>query len=248
MTAREGANVVRSNLSESRLEGVEAFDDVAPEDLRTLELCARVVELPKGEPLFVEGDPRRDVYALVAGRIKVSRLSRRGKEFILELIEPGEVFGESSLFEDGPHDAFGVAFEDSRVISIPARELEAFMKTRLDLPLRLAKLVELRRKRMEMRLVALAFQNVRGRMASLLLQLCHDYGVRAGDGIRLGIELRHQEMANLIGVSREIVSHTLSDFRRKGLIDSEGRRLIVPQMLPLEELEDVTLNREETTS
>ena len=110
------------------------------------------------------------------------------------------------------------------------------MQKQPDFLLELAKLVDLRKNRMEKRLATLALKKVRGRVASLLLQLCHDYGVRRSDGISLQIRLSHQEMANLIGVSRETVSNALSDFRRAGLINSDGRRLIVRQTLPLEQI------------
>jgi len=239
--------VVGANLCESQLESVDALGGLDTEDLRSLEFHAQVVDVRKGDWLFMKGDPRSYVYCLVDGRIKISRLSPTGKEFILALIEPGEIFGESSLFMDGPHDSFGVASRDSRVVTIPSSELAKLMEKRSDLPLQLAKLVEHRRQRIERRLVTLAFHKVRGRVASLLLQLCQDYGVREIDGISLGIELRHQEMANLIGVSREIVSHTLSDFRREGLIDSDGRKLIVRQRL-LEQIQDLAPHHEEVMS
>ena len=233
---REGEDAVETSLYESPLDSFEPFADLCREDLRPIELYARVTDVQKGGWLFMEGEPRRYVYCLAAGRIKISRLSRTGKEFILELIEPGEIFGESSLFEDGPQDSFGVAFEDSRVVTLPSAEVVKLMERQPDLLLRFTKLVGLRKKRIEGRLVNLAFQKVRGRVASLLLQLCHDYGVRGSDGISLQISLRQQEMTNLIGASREIVSHTLSDFRREGLIHSDDRKLIVRQMQPLEQI------------
>lgn len=168
---REGANLLEENLG-SRLDGIETFGGVAREDLRWFELHARVMKIPKGRWLFMEGDPRSEVYCLVDGRIKISRLSRSGKEVVQELVEPGELFGESSLFEDGPHDSFGAAFEDSRVATLPARELANLMKKRSDFAFQFAMLIELRRKKMERRLVAFTVQKVRGRIASLLLQGC----------------------------------------------------------------------------
>ena len=154
----------------------------------------------------------------------------------MELIEPGEIFGEGSLFAEGPHDSFAIAFEDSEVVTLPSSVVGKLMQKKPEFLLELAKLVDLRKNRMERRLANIALKKVRGRVASLLLQLCHDYGVRGSDGISLQIRLGHQEMANLIGVSREIVSHTLSDFRRRGLINSRRGRLIVHQTLPLEQI------------
>ena len=233
---REGENAVQSTENESLLADIEPFADLTTEDRRAIESFARVDIVPKGGWLYMEGDPRSCVYCLADGRIKISRLSRAGKEFILELVEPGEIFGESALFEAGAQDSFGVAVEASRVVSLPSLELRELMQSQPELLLQFAKLMDLRKKRMEGRLVTLALHKVRGRVASLLLQLCNDYGVRGRDGIRLGIRLRHQEMANLLGVSREIVSHTLSDFRREGLIESQGRKLIVRQTQPLEQI------------
>lgn len=225
-----------ANIRESPLEGVEPFAELDIEELEQMDSVARVIDVPRNDWLYMEGDQRRHVYCLVSGRIKISRMSPTGKEFILELIEPGEIFGESCLFEDEPHDSFGIAFENSSVVTLPCADVMDLIERKPRVLLQLAKVVDIRKKRMESRLVILAFQKVRGRVASLLLQLCRDYGVRRADGVNLQIRLRHQEMANLIGVSREIVSHTLSDFRREGLIESNGRHLIVPQMQSLEHI------------
>lgn len=241
---------MQTSLPRSDLAELEAFVGLAPSDVRVreLELSRRDFDVSRGRFLFMEGEPRRYVYYLVEGRIKLSRISRSGRECILELVEPGEIFGESSLLDPGTHECDGVAFDDSRVVALPSRELRQLMTRGPELPLRVAQLVDRRRRRVARRLASLALQDTRGRLASLLVQLCRDYGVPGNEGIRLGIELRHRELASLIGASREIVCNTLSDFRREGLVGSSGRSLVVRRALMLERIQELADAREEVSS
>lgn len=227
---RRRRNLLEATLRES------AFCDWTLDEVRSVDAHARLLALSKNEWLFMEGDPRRHVYYLSSGRIKISRLSTEGKEFILDLIERGEVFGEGGLLEDGPQDSFGLALEDSAVIAISIARFMEILERRPELMLELAKLVSQRKKRMETRLASIALKRVRGRVATLLLQLSQDYGVRNHRGIALEIRLRQQEMGSLIGASREIVSQTLADFRRRGLIHSDGRRITILEAQTLEEI------------
>ncbi len=221
---------------ESHLEEVELFADLDSKDLQAFEPYTRVSNLSKDAWVYMEGDPRSHVYYLSSGRIKIFRLTHDGKEFILEFVEPGEIFGETSILEEGPEDSYGIAAEDSTVLVIPAARFAHFLTERPDFMLKLARLVSHRKKRMETRLVMLAFHTVRARLARLLLQLAEAYGVRRPRGIQLQIRLSRQEMGGLIGASREIVSHTISDYRREGLIEVDGRSLIILRTEALEQL------------
>jgi len=197
------------------------------EELQELDRITHMVTVKRGQPLYLPGDPGTSVFLLKFGRIKVSRLSQEGKEFILDFIEPGQIFGEMSLVEGGPQETIAEALEDSLLCIIRGSDFEALLRTKPELAMRVTKLIGLRRKRIESRLEDLVFKDVPGRMATLLLQLAQDYGIPDSRGILLGIKLSQREMANLIGASREMVNHTLSEFRRKMLIAFEGRRIIL---------------------
>ena len=209
------------------LKRINLFRDLSEVELQEIDRISRMITVKKGQPLYLPGDPGTAVFLLKAGRIKLSRLSPEGKEFILDLIEPGEIFGELSLVEEGPQEAIAETLEDSLLCIIQRRDFEALLQRKPDLALRVAKFIGLKRKRIESRLEDLVFKDIPGRLAALLLQLARDYGVLDRRGILLRIKLSQRELANLIGASREVVNHALSDFRRKRLIDFEGRQIVI---------------------
>ncbi len=218
------------------LKRFDLFQGMSEEELKELDQISRMVVAKKGQPLYLPGDPGTSVFLLKSGRIKISRLSRDGKEFILDIVEPGEIFGEMSIVDGGPQDTTGETLEDSTLCVIPRVEFEGLLRRKPDLAFKVTKLIGLRRKEIESRLEDLVFKDVPGRLATLLLQLARDYGIPDSRGILLRIKLSQREIANLIGASREMVNHTLTDFRRRGFIGFEGRRLIILRREALEQL------------
>ncbi len=120
--------------------------------------------------------------------------------------------------------------------AIPCTRFETLIRSKPELALRLAQLIALRRGKIESGLEVLVFHKVPGRLANLLLELGRAYGVPDSRSTLLHIRLSQQEIGNPIGASREIVSSTLSDFRRQGLVDHAGGRLIIRRPQPLAQL------------
>lgn len=218
--------VVRLKSKLWYLKRIDLFRDLSEVELKEIDRISRMIRVKKGQPLYLPGDPGTAVFLLKLGRIKLSRLSQEGKELILDLIEPGEVFGELSL-TDGPQEAIAETLEDSLLCIIQRRDFEALLRRKPDLALKVTKFIGLRWKRIENRLEDLVFKDIPGRLAVLLLQLAQDYGILDKRGVLLRIKLSQRELANLIGASREMVNHALSEFRRKRLIDFEGRQIVI---------------------
>ncbi len=227
---------MKADIAVQTFKASELFGDLSEAELRELEQSTRLVMLRRGEALYLEGDPRSSLHQLGSGRIKLSRISVDGKEFILDLVAPGEIFGEMTLLDDEPRDTMAVALEDSQVLAIPVAKLEALLQRRPELAWKVAKLIGRHRKRFESRVASLLFKKVQSRLAGLLLELGEEYGTRDSRGMLLQIQLNQQELGNLIGASREIVNQTLSDFRRRGFIGQEGRQLIIRHHQPLQQL------------
>ncbi len=218
------------------LKKTDLFAATSEEELRELGDPARLMVVTKGRPFHLSANDWSSVYVLKSGRLKLSRVSRNGKELILDLIEPGDIFGETNILDRAPEDTLGEALEDSNIYAFSGVKFKQFLRTKPDLALRMAMLMGARRKKIEDRLENLVFNKVPGRLANLLVRLSKDYGIPDSRGTLLRIELSQQEMGSLIGASREIVNLTLSDFRRQGLIAQEGRRLVICQQQHLERL------------
>ncbi len=214
----------------------ELFPGVGEEQLQEIVRHARTMTVPKGSPLYLPNDPGGSIYFLKSGRIKIIRISLDGRECILDIVEPGEIFGEMSILGEEPEEIIAEALEVSCVCAIPSASFRRLIQSKPELALGIARLLGLRLRKLESRLESLVCRKVPGRLANLLLELSKEYGVPDSRGTLLRIRLSQQEIGNLIGASREIVNITLSDFRRQGLVDHEAGRLIIRRPQPLAQL------------
>ncbi len=167
---------------------------------------------------------------VASGRIKLYHITADGKQAVLAMIDPGEVFGELSMLDGAPRDEFAEAMEASSVLSIPIEVFQSLMAEHPDLTLGVTRLVGLRRRRIERRLKSLLFRSNRDRLASLLVELAEQYGRRTADGVELGVRLSHQDLASIIGSTRETVTVTLGELQAAGALVVRRRRLILTQL------------------
>ena len=177
--------------------------------------------------MYLPGDRSEAVFFLASGRVKISRLSDNGKELILEIVEPGSFFGETGVLDEEPRETVAEVLEPSTFHAVPEATFRSMLRRRTKLLMKLAQLMGRRQKKLEKRLMDVVYKNAPQRLADLLLELSQDYGVRDSRGILLRIKLSQSALGNLLGVSREIVNHTFSGLRRRGvIIVAEGRVII----------------------
>lgn len=195
----------------------------------SLGIAGRCFRLTKGSMVSLhEGGARSGLHLLVSGRMKTLRFSEDGRVMILDLLDAGEVFGEMALLtEEGTEPTYAEALEDVEIETYPRFALEGALRGRPGMALGIARLMAARRRRLERRLETQVFQRVPVRLAALLLELAERFGEPGGRGTVLDIPLSQQDLGNLIGASREIVSLTLSEFRRRDLVSMLGRRVVV---------------------
>ena len=203
------------------------FENLDFEEITELESRSQTRIAEKGRLLYLPGDRSDAVYFLASGRIKISRLSDNGKEFILEIVEPGSFFGETGVLDEEPRETMAEALEPSTLYVVPEVRFRSMLKRRPELLMKLAQLMGRRQKKLEKRLMDVVYKNAPQRLADLLLELSQNYGVPDSRGILLRIKLSQSALGNLLGVSREIVNHTFSGLRRRGVITvAEGRVII----------------------
>ncbi len=218
-----------------RLGEFPLFEGLDAEALQDLDAFAQTRVAEKGKAVFFPDDRPRSLYLVASGRVKIIRLSVEGKEFILDFIEPGQVFGETGIFDGGPREASAETMERSTLVSVPSERLRSFLAQNPAILMRFTEMLGSRQKKLEKRLVDVAHKNAPRRLAELLVQLSQSYGVRDARGTLLRIKLSQSALGNLLGVSREIVNHAVSDLRRRGVIDVADGRVIIrnPEVLAL---------------
>ena len=177
--------------------------------------------------IYLPGDRAQAVHFLTGGRIKISKVTRDGKELTLAYRNEGDFFGEPCLLDGGPREEMAEAMDASTTVEIQRDALDEVLRNDGGAAYKFARALIARRKDLESRVEQLIFKDVGAKLAELLLSLGQEHGVLDQRGLIVGLKITHQEMANLIGSTRETVSLTLSQFMRKGLIQTEGRRVIL---------------------
>jgi CRP-like cAMP-binding protein len=209
------------------LKKIPLLADLHHDVLQRLVEKVTLTEVRRRRVVYLPGDPGQAVYFVNGGRVKISKVTRDGKELTLAYRGPGEVFGELVLIDGGPREEMAEAMENALITEIERGEFERLIQREGMVGYRLTKIVAERRREVENKIETLIFKDVNAKLAELLLRLAVEYGVEDERGTLVALKITHQEMANLIGSTRETVSLTLSQFKRKGLILTDGRKVIL---------------------
>lgn len=221
--------------------GVNIFDILSSEDMRELSRYTKNRKYKRGEAIYLPGDPNTTVYFLKKGRVKLIYLDERGRKLTLAICRPGQPFGEL-VFSDRrePYRFIAQALEDSELCLIPKDDLVRFAQERPQLALRLTKWVGDQLRELQIRLEDLLFKDVPTRLVRLLERLAREEGLSTPKGIEIALKLTHQEIAELIGSTRETTTLLLNQLRRAGVIERHRGRLLITD---LQKLQTITAQR-----
>lgn len=201
-----------------------ALDDEAASALQQSMTSSR---LERGDILFHEGDQGDRLYVIREGKIKLGRTSSDGRENLLAILGPGEMFGELSLFDPGPRTATATAVAETQLIGLGHDNLQTFLSNRPEVAATLLAALARRLRRTNETLADLVFTDVPGRVAKALLDLSSRFGRPAEEGILVAHDLTQEELAQLVGASRETVNKALADFATRGWIKLEARAVVL---------------------
>lgn len=178
----------------------------------------------KGQVIFNEGAYPFGIYCINNGKIKLSHQGDDGKEHITRLLRGGDVLGYRALLSGGRYNASAVVLEDTRVCFIPKELFINALKNDAILSFEVMKLLSTELQRAELKITHLAQKPVRERLAETLLFIKETYGYEA-DGITLNVRLSREEIANLVGTATESTIRLLSEFKKDGLIELDGKKI-----------------------
>jgi len=202
------------------LRTVPILAGVPESDLVALARATQERSYPSGKTILRQSTPGDAMYIVAEGRVKVVLIGADGREVILSVLGPGAIFGEMSLLDDEPRSAHVVAMTPCRIITLYRGAFRERLRTSPELSLAMLAAMSSRLRRADERIRALSLLDVNGRVAHLLLQQSTDAG-----GDTFPRRLTHQNMAELIGASRETVSRTLRHLTDRSVIEI-GRRTI----------------------
>jgi CRP-like cAMP-binding protein len=172
--------------------------------------------------LFQRGDPGSSMMAVVRGRVKICTHSIDGKELILNIIKPGEVFGEIALIDGAPRTADAVTLETCELLVLERRDFQRHLDANPKVACRLLEVLCRRLRRTSAALEEQLFMEVPGRLARVLLHLAEAHGVPAKAGRCIDVRLSQQQLGSLTGITRESVNKQLGLWRSEGWIAVKG--------------------------
>lgn len=225
---------IGKTVTDDVLRQAPLFSGLDDEVASALEDSMSSSSLRRGEILFSEGDDGNQLYVVTEGKIKLGRTSPDGRENLLAILGPGQMFGELSFFDPGPRSATATAVTDVELKSLGHEALSPVLNAHPDVAHALLNQLAGRLRRTNEVVGDLVFSDVPGRVAKALLDLASRFGRRADDGIHVNHDLTQEELAQLVGASRETVNKALADFASRGWLRLEPRSVVI---LDLERLQ-----------
>jgi len=185
------------------------------------------VKISKGNTLFKEGDKGDRLYVVLEGKLKLGTASGDGRENLLSILGPGEMFGELSLFDPQPRTSTATAVTDARLLALSHDQVIGLITAHPRVALELLERLAQRLRRSNEVLADLVFADVPGRVAKAIIDLGARFGSQKEDGLHVNHDLTQEELAQLVGASRETVNKALADFASRGWVRLEPRAVVV---------------------
>ena len=213
--------------TEGVLRRAPLFDGLDDEGARALRHQMAEVKLSRGEHLFLEGDDGDALYVVIDGKMKLTRAASDGRENLLSVIGPGEMFGELSLFDPRPRTSSASAVTDATLAALKQDALTLWLHERPEVALHMLRALARRLRRANDVTADLVFTDVPGRVAKNLLDLADRFGNQEQDGLHVHHDLTQEELAQLVGASRETVNKALADFAARGWLQISARSVLI---------------------
>jgi CRP/FNR family transcriptional regulator len=219
--------------NEAILRKTQLFATLTDKEMHTLSARVSKRHFGKAEVLFSEGDPCHGLFVVATGRIRIFKLSPSGREQVLAVEGPGSSFAELPVFDGDVYPASASALEDAEVLFISRKDFQHYCREHPEVALKVLGVVGARLRRLVGIIEDLSFTTVRQRLISLLLRRVQEGGTATKEGVRVALKATHQDLAAELGTVRELVSRNLSRLQAEGLLEVDGRTIVVKDLSAL---------------
>ena len=219
--------------------GSSLFAAARPEELDEILKFASERRVRRGQTIVQRGDSGSSLMAVLRGRVRISSISGDSKELTLNVINPGEIFGEFALLDGKPRSNDAVAVEETLLLVVERRHFIPFLARNPDLTLRLLAVLCDKLRRTSIALEEIALFDLPERLARVLLKLADDYGRPNGGGTRIDLKLSQRDLSNLVAASRESVNKLLRTWRENSSVELEDGFIVLRRPGDLLRLTDV---------
>jgi CRP-like cAMP-binding protein len=197
---------------------------------------ARVETYPAGQEIYAKGSPGQSMFAVLRGSAKMSSVSSEGKEIVLNIIYPGEIFGEIALLDGKERSADAVAMTDCQVLVFHRRDVLPVLERHADICLMLIRILCERLRRTSAQVEDVLFRHLEARIAKALLQLAEHAAGPGGRGTPLDLHLSQRDLGNIVGSTRESVNKQLQIWQRAGLVDVAKGMILIRNAAAIQQL------------
>jgi len=218
---------VTKAADESVIRSAPLFSALSDEEAASLRASMTLVKVTKGHTLFKEGEEGDRLFVVLDGKLKLGKSSPDGRENLQEILGPGEMFGELSLFDPGPRTATATAITDAKLLMLPHEKVLNLITAQPEVSLELLRRLAQRLRDSRGEQSDLVFVDVPGRVAKAIIDLGERFGETKDDGLHVKHDLTQEELAQLVGASRETVNKALADFAARGWVSLEPRAVVI---------------------
>ena len=214
-------------MSASGLQKLRLFSGIPEEQRVLLEAGAQRKSFKRGEVIFHKGDEGNTMFIILSGQVKIVLPSDGGEEALLGQLDSGDFFGELSLIDGQPRSATIVASEPTETLVLHRDHWLAIVHSYPTIAINMLQVLAGRLRETDSFVEDAIFLDVPGRLAKKLLELASSYGIQTPNGTMIGLRLTQQEIARMVGATRESVNKHLRSYRARGIIDMIGQRIVI---------------------
>jgi CRP/FNR family transcriptional regulator, cyclic AMP receptor protein len=226
MSSTPGSSSLAEKLG--LLSEVALFSGLSEDDIAAIGHATTMTRCTRGQRILSPDDPPDRIHIVKKGRVRVYRITPDGKQLTLDIHDKGTILGDMELLgQDRLPEAYAETIEDAVICTITPDELRRLIERYPTIGVNIIQHLSRRLEAAERELEAMAYQRVDQRLARKLLDLGQRFGVKTERGTLIQARLTQQELAEMIGTTRETLAHTLGDFRRNGLIDTDRHQVII---------------------
>ncbi len=206
---------------------VPLFSTLSDSEFKSLEHVFVVRSYTENQVIFMEEETGKYMYIVLAGKVKITKSSQGGKETILSIHQPGDFFGEMALIDGKTSPATVSAMEDCRIATISGHDFHTLLMKNDKIVRQMILVLCSRLRQVWAHVQSLSYNTADARIKAVILQLSQKHGVADSRGIIINLKITHQELAEMVGTSRETVTRTLARLQKKGVLLMDRRRIVV---------------------
>jgi len=207
------------------LRRIPLFSSLKDDELEAIYKLSYTRTCAKDSVILLESEEGDTLFIIISGKVKVTTFSESGKEVIFSILDEGDFFGDMSLMDGKPRSATVISIEDSELRLLRRNDFIKLIEEHPGIALKLLEELTTRLRKADERIESLAILDVTGRVAGILLQLANERGEKTDKGVLIKSRPTHQELANMVGTTRETVTRVLKQLENKKYINMSGKDL-----------------------